>query len=135
MSPKITSLTAAGLTALGMTWAATRGVAEPQAPTAPQRPAPSPSVSAVPATAPEGKPTVLLLNNGHVLEGEVFEDDKGYSLRHRLGPMHYARRQVAGAFRSMEETYRFKLARTPLNDPDERMKLAYWCLEHKLPEQ
>ncbi len=130
MSPKIISLTAAGLTALGLTWAATPCVAEPQDPPATTAPGFAPSAS--PTPDPEAKPTVLLLSNGHVLQGEILQDATGYFLKHRIGVKHYARRQVLGAFRSLEEAYEFKLTRLPKNDADEQMKLAVWCLEQKL---
>ncbi len=102
-------------------------------------PAPPPPLSAVPyeepADAVQRPPTVLLLTNGHVFRGEIREDSTGYYLRHKIGVKQFARRNVAGVFSSLDEAYRFQLARIPRNDPDERMKLALWCMEQKLPEQ
>ncbi|GIW86285.1 MAG: hypothetical protein KatS3mg108_0609 [Isosphaeraceae bacterium] len=80
-------------------------------------------------------PTVLLLNSGDVLQGMIREDDSGYFIRLKIGVKHVARRNVAGVFHSLEQAYRHQLARVPRNDPDERMKLALWCLEQKLTEQ
>lgn len=140
MSPKITSLTAAGLTAMGLTWAATRGVARPQEPAPPATSAPAPvpsrapSTTPAPAAEPGANPTVLLLSTGRIVQGEILQDAQGYTLRHRIGVQRFTRRQVLGAFGSLEEVYRYKLARTPRNDPDEEMKLAYWCLEQKLED-
>ncbi len=127
MSPKISSL-AAGLTALGLFWSSSRGVAAPEDP---PEPMPVPVPAATPPAAPS-PPTVLLLSNGHVFQGEVLEDGTGYHLKHKIGVMHFTRRNVAGTFRSMDEVYQYKLARLPKNDPDERMKLALWCLEQKM---
>ncbi len=36
---------------------------------------------------------------------------------------------------SIEELYRFQVARLPAGDPDERMKLARWCLTEHLTDQ
>jgi hypothetical protein len=107
-----------------------------RAPAAARQDAPPtpPALTAVPAED-AGPPTVLLLGNGHVFQGEIREDDSGYYLRHKIGVKHFARRNVAGVFRSLDEAYRYQLARVPRNDPDERMKLALWCLEQKLHDQ
>ncbi len=119
MSPKITSLTA-GLTALGLCWSATRTVADPpqQAPASAMTPAPS--------------PTVLLLSNGQVVQGQITEDDDGYTYRNNIGQIHYPRHRVEKTFGSIREAYQYKCDRLPKRDPDERMKLALWCLEQKL---
>src|SRR5262249_54475152 len=37
-----------------------------------------------------------------------------------------------GAFRSLQEAYRFKAERVPERDPDERLKLAKWCLANHM---
>ena len=122
MSPKIPSL-AAGLLALGLAWSATRIVAGPQ--DAPE-PAPAVTESAAPS------PTVLLLTNGKVHQGTITEDATGYVLKHRIGVMHFLRRNVERTFGSVEEAYGYLAERTPPNDPDERLKLAVWCLEQKM---
>jgi hypothetical protein len=86
------------------------------------------------APAVSSAPSVLLLANGHVFQGEILEDGTGYYLRHKIGVKQFARRNVAGVFASLDEAYQFLLARAPKNDPDEQMKLALWCLEQKLTE-
>ncbi len=91
-----------------------------------------------PAGAPVAelaKPTVLLLSNGHVFQGEILEDATGYYLKHKIGVKQFARRNVAGVFVSMADAYQFQLQRLPKNDPDEHMKLALWCMEHHLRDQ
>jgi hypothetical protein len=131
MSPKIPSLAAAGLTALGLGMAALPGVAAPQDPPAP----PATAADSPSPTAEEaGPPTVLLLSNGNVLRGEITQDPSGYWIKLRIGVIQKARRDVLGAFRSLEEAYRFRLARLPADDADEQMKLAQWCLEQKLQD-
>ncbi|MEO6810600.1 MAG: hypothetical protein ABI353_15905 [Isosphaeraceae bacterium] len=126
MSPKIYSV-AAGLTALGLSLSATLGVADEPPPLAPS---PAPFVPPSPARAP----TVLLLSNGQVFHGPIVEDDNGYLVKHKFGTIHKRRREVEGAFATLEEAYQYKLKRTPPRDPAERMKLARWCLDQKLSE-
>lgn len=78
------------------------------------------------------KPTVLLLHNGHVFQGEILEDATGYYLKHKIGVKQFARRNVAGVFASLDAAYQFQSSRVPKGDPDEHMRLALWCLEHDL---
>jgi hypothetical protein len=89
------------------------------------------------AATPElpAAPTVLLLTNGHVFQGEIIEDATGYYLKHKIGVKQFARRNVAGVFESLVDAYEFQKARLPKDDPDERMKLALWCMGQKLTEQ
>lgn len=132
MSSKIPSLTAAGVTAVGVLWGATRSVAEPQ--DAPPMPVPPAARPGSPAPSEASRPTVLLLSDGRILQGEIVEDPTGYFLKHKIGVKHFTRRNVLGTFRSLDEVYRFKAGRVPEDDPDEQMKLALWCLEQKLNE-
>jgi hypothetical protein len=80
-------------------------------------------------------PSVLLLSNGHVFQGEIVEDATGYYLKHKIGVKQFSRRNVAGVFESLEDAYEFQRVRVPKDDPDERMKLALWCMGQKLTEQ
>ncbi len=128
MSPKIPSFAAAGLTLLGLFEGSSRAHARPFDPPG------SPQPAASTATQAPAESSVLLLPSGQIFEGKVLEDSNGYALKHHLGVMHFARRNVVGVFRSVEEVYRYKLDRLPQNDPDERLKLAIWCLGQKLDE-
>lgn len=128
MSTKI-FLSAAGLlSVLGLMGSAALLAADPQAP----EPAALVATVPTPAPAPSGPPTVLLLSNGKVLQGEILKDESGYVLKHKVGVMHFPRRNVEMTFRSMEEVYDYKKSRCPENDPDERLKLATWCLEQQM---
>lgn len=82
-------------------------------------------------TTPPPEPTLILLKNGKVLHGQILEDTAGYVLKHKVGTIRFPRRDVEGAFVSLEDAYKHKLEQTP-NDADERMDLAIWCLEQKL---
>lgn len=90
--------------------------------------APGPAAAAEPAA-----PAVLLLADGRVVDqGTIVEADDGYLVRSPFGERLIPRRQVERAFGSMGEVYAYKLTRLPPHDPDERMKLAQWCLQHEL---
>ncbi len=122
MSPKTILLTA-GLTAPGLFGFVAPRVAIPaEAP---------PSVQS-PAKAPSPSRTVLLLSNGRVLTGPISEDVSNYVIKQGTNDLRFPRRDVQGAFASLEDAYRFKLAQVPANDPDEQLKLARWCMGMKL---
>ena len=134
---------AAWLAALGLLGASTLGVAATQDPAAdsPAVAAPASDAPAAPAANPmakpvaDGPPTVLLRTNGKVLQGEIRRDANGYVVKTKVGVMLFNRREVERTFRSMEELYDYKAALCPLDDADERLKLATWCLEQKLKPQ
>jgi hypothetical protein len=126
MSPKIPSL-AAGLTALGLSWSGTFCLAQ-----APSVPAPSAAPATEPGDVPSSKPTVLLLSNGDVLQGEISEDDRGFIVKVKLGDIRRARRDVEAVFSSLHEAYEYKAKRLAPRDPDEHMNLARWCLRQEL---
>jgi hypothetical protein len=118
MSPKIPSLFA-GVTALGLFWSATDVVAEPWQ-------SPAPDASSAPS------PTVLMLSSGQVFVGQISEDDDGYILKNKVGEIRYPRRRVEKTFPTLHDAYEYKKERTPERDPDERMKLAQWCIGQRL---
>src|SRR4051812_28521027 len=108
---------AAGTLALALFGTARLGVAGPQDPpaTAPAPIAPASDAATAPAAPPKiapaspiGPPTVLLLTNGRVLQGEVRKNDAGYVLKGKIGVSVFPRQQVERAFRSMVELYEYK---------------------------
>src|SRR5271168_3040517 len=124
MSPK-NSLQNVGLAALGwLGFAASRVSAADPVPPAP----PGPPVAA----APSPSSTVLSLYDGRVYQGKIQVDDSGYSVFQNGGVLRFRKELVEGAFGSIREVYRFKSERVPARDPDERLKLARWCLSHRL---
>src|SRR4051794_2422177 len=124
MSPK-NSLLNVGLTALGWFGFAASSVADPGLPPPPGQAQPA-------AVAPSPSLTVLSLYDGRVLQGKIQVDDTGYSLLQNGGTLRFPKALVEGAFSSVQEIYRFKAERVPERDPDERLKLAHWCLAHHL---
>jgi hypothetical protein len=119
----------AGLATLGLIWTSAH-------PAGAQEAAVSPLPASVPVQAPTNAPafTVLLLSNGQVIQGNVSEDKAGqnYVLRQKGGEILFPKTRVEQRFGSMARLYEYKLARLPDRDPDERMKLARWCLENKM---
>lgn len=87
---------------------------------------PAPAPGAPPA------PSLLLLADGQVVRGTVLETDDGYVVRTPIGQKLYPRRIVERAFDSIEAIHDYKLKRLPARDPDERLKLAQWCIAHQL---
>jgi hypothetical protein len=125
MSPK-NPIPNAGLAALG--WLGLALLCGPSAGADPD-----PPVAVAPAAAElSPPPTVLTLYDGKVYRGKIQVDDSGYSVVQNGGVLRFRKDLVEGAFGSLEEAYRFKAARVPARDPDERFKLARWCLTHGL---
>jgi hypothetical protein len=122
MSPKKAVLSA-GVLALGLAGMAALWGAEDPASPRPALPGSSPSAPTL---------SVLLLSRGEVVRGSLSETDDGYVLATPAGELRYKRHQVEGVFGSLAEVYLYKRSRTPANDPDERLKLALWCLAQEL---
>jgi hypothetical protein len=115
-----------GLTALGLSSGTVAFRAADSGPSAP----PGPSASAAASAAPA--PAVLLMSDGRVLQGFVSEDQDGYVLKQRGGQLHFRKEKMEKIFHSIGEVYQYKRDRLPDRDPDERMKLAQWCLTNHL---
>ena len=121
----------AGLATLGLFWTS--------ATLAPGQDAVPPLPASMPAPAPPNAPTfaVLLLSNGRFLQGNVSETPAGdsYELRTKGGSFPVPKKDVRKRYGSMAELYEDKVAHLPDRDPDERMKLALWCLEQHMEPQ
>src|SRR4051812_30767980 len=120
------SLLNVGLTALGLSSGLAASRAEVPGPAGP----PGPSSTALAPAAPTL--SVVLLSDDRVLQGFLSEDDKGYVLKQRGGLLPLRKSQVQQVFRSVAEVYQYKRDQLPDRDPDERMKLAQWCLTNRL---
>ncbi len=126
MSPKNILLTV-GLTALGFFgYAATRSAysGDPVPPSGPS------AAPASPAT-----PSVLLLTNGRLIQGPITRDEDNYVISQNGGEIRFHKSQVEDVFGSLVDVYKYKLDQIPVNDPDEHMKLAKWCLAQNLPNE
>src|SRR5690348_14686956 len=118
MSPKILSPHAcvAALGLIGSTFLCARAADEAPAPpgtaTLPPRapatlPAPAGArVLAAPAQVPNPQQapasSVLLLNNGRVIQGQLSREDDSYVLKQKLGVIRFPKRQVERVFGSIE---------------------------------
>ena len=131
MSPLNSSATA-GLTVFGLVFGPSATLmmafaADPTTEPATAAPAAFHAPSTPPPSSERGL-SVLLLSNGLVVQGKITKEASGYRLRTKVGEIPYGRREVEAAFGSLAEAYEYKSSRTPKHDPDERLKLAQWCL-------
>jgi hypothetical protein len=129
MSPKNPKLKA-GLAALGLLWTSATNAEAQEAAAPPNLPAPP--IDQAPPSAPAF--AVLLLSNGRVQQGKVSLDKSGqfYLLHQKGGEIRFPKKDVERQFGSLAELYQYKVASLPARDPDERMKLAQWCLLYHL---
>src|SRR3982751_285512 len=105
MSPKTRSLIV-GLTAPGLLWLATRGLAGPEG-----------APGAVPPPAPSPSQTVILLSNGRLLRGALQEDGASFVLKQKVGSIRFSKAAVEKTFSLIEEVYQYKRGRLPEEDP------------------
>jgi hypothetical protein len=125
MSPKITSLKKAGLSALGLFGVSALFAADPgHGDVAPQ------AVAAAPAATPRS--AVLLMSDGRLLEGNLVETDSGYQLEWKGNSIPIPKSKVEHVFGSIAEVYQSMAEAVPEHDPDEQFKLARWCLQYHL---
>jgi hypothetical protein len=90
------------------------------------------------AATPQEMPTAgkfLVLRNGRTLEGDIQEVGDQFRVRRNGGETTIPGNLVLRLFLDTEDAYRFLRSRANLNDPDERLRLANWCLEYNLRAQ
>ena len=85
------------------------------------------------AAAPPLKGHVLLLTNDRILEGDITQIGQQYCVAREgngqtLLPCSKARR----VFASRVEAYQYLCTQTNLDDPDERLRLAHWCIQYEM---
>jgi hypothetical protein len=78
---------------------------------------------------------VLVLDNERTLEGDIARDGDEYRVRRPLGETSVPADKVLCLCASREEAYAFLCTRANLRDPDERLRLARWCLLYGLRAQ
>ncbi len=84
------------------------------------------------SATPAERRAVLLLHDGRIVEGVLSEEDGMYVVTQPIGTMRFPKKRVEKVFSSIQEVYGYKLEQLPENDFDECIKLARWCLEHKM---
>ena len=89
------------------------------------------------ATMPETPKTgkFLVLRNGRTIEGDIQLVGDQYRVGRNGGETLVPANLVLRLFRDTEEAYQFLRGKTDLNDPDERLRLAKWCLDYHLRTQ
>ena len=79
--------------------------------------------------------TLLVLNSGRVVSGQMTPRTGGYDIQLPAGRMFVGSQQVRFQARNMDDAYR--RMRNSLNEhtPNTHMELAKWCLVNKMPEK
>jgi hypothetical protein len=102
------------------------------------------SVGAWPARGQQPEPVsskarktgkVLVLENEHILEGDIDALGEQYRVRRAVGETWVPANRVLFLGDTMAEAYAFLRTRANLDDPDERLRLANWCRLNGLREQ
>jgi hypothetical protein len=83
--------------------------------------------------ASQGK--IALLANGRLLEGEIERVGDQYRVRRTTGETWLSAEQVRHLCGSLEEALAYLRGQTNLQDPDERLRLARWCMVYGLRSQ
>src|SRR5438094_10065798 len=78
---------------------------------------------------------VLLLDNGHLLEGEVTRVGDQYRVRRQVGETWVPADKARCLCDSLEQAYLYLRGQANAGDPDERLRLARWCQLHGLRAQ
>jgi len=97
--------------------------------------APTPNSGPSLPQAPQFDHVVLLLRNGHVIEGTLIAIDDNYHVKVPHGEIYISRRDVVAVAASMRELYYQQRSRVFGEDPEPHLELAIWCAEHGLPEE
>jgi hypothetical protein len=94
--------------------------------------APAEALSQAPET-PLPKGRVLLLRNERIFEGEIEKVGEQYRIRRSAGETWLPADKVLRVCESREEAFEYLRKQANLDDPDERLRLARWCLQCELP--
>lgn len=78
---------------------------------------------------------VLILDNDRTLEGDIERRGEQYCVRRPIGETWVPADKVLCLCGDLEEAWKFLQTRANLRDPDERLRLARWCLFHGLKPQ
>jgi hypothetical protein len=78
---------------------------------------------------------VLLLENERTLEGDIVREGEHYVIRRAIGETRLPREKAQRLCANLEEAFHVLKARANLRDPDERLRLARWCLVRGLRAQ
>jgi len=89
----------------------------------------------VPPPTDTSAPTVLVLRNGEVLQGEISQQDDRYLVVLPTGRVFVPQDDVEAACRTLEEAYRRKAMYASGTQAHDHAQLAQWCQRHGLTAQ
>jgi hypothetical protein len=78
---------------------------------------------------------VLVLTNERTLEGDIERVGDEYRIKRLLGETWVPADKALRLCADMSDAHKYLHGQANLDDPDERIRLAKWCLEHGLREQ
>lgn len=89
------------------------------------------------AAPPEEPATgkIIVLDNDHTLEGDIERIGSQFRVRRIVGETWVPGERVLKLCADVPAAYAYLRSRANLNDPDEHLRLAEWCRQHKLPAQ
>ncbi len=79
--------------------------------------------------------TLLVLNSGRVVSGQLTPRTGGYDVQLPAGRMFVASEQVRFQARNMDDAYRLMRSSLRERTPNTHMELAKWCLANRMPEK
>src|SRR5947208_2808725 len=86
------------------------------------------SLFAQESAAPRVTGKVLILQNERAFEGDIEQVGDGYRVRRGSGEIVVAAGQALRLCANWDDALTFMRSRANLDDPDERLRLAKWCL-------
>jgi hypothetical protein len=86
------------------------------------------------AAGPDTGQAVLLLRNGHTLEGRVTADDENFNVQLDNGEVHVKRGDVLCVCRDLVEVYSRKRSLIRMDNAQDHVDLARWCLHATLTD-
>ncbi len=84
--------------------------------------------------SPDSSVKVILLNNDHIVRGEILNDGVTVQVRNELGVIQIQRNDIAHIAATLPEIYRFKQEKTQKTAAG-HLQLADWCVANKLPDE
>jgi len=84
------------------------------------------------AQAPEQRGKVAILDNDRIIEGDIERVGDQYRVRRPVGETWLAAAKVRRLCATMVDALDYIRSQANLNDPDERLRLARWCLGQDL---
>lgn len=93
------------------------------------------TVQAADPTSPTAAGRILVLANERTLEGNIERQGDQYRIKRSIGETWLPGDQVLCLCQTYEEAYAYLRKRANLADPDERKRLAQWCLLNGMRQQ